>query len=335
MSQRHARNEQDASSPIPSPYCKIHIDEFVSTSYLISDIYVRLPNGKMIQVAKEGEEMPIERLRTYKDRKVEFIYVTERDYQQYADFNMRLVHAAKKAKNLSEEKRLRLFRQTAEIILGLNFLKEVDSDRIEAAHLMVEDSMRMISANETLFDLFLQMESESNRLYAHSVAVAVCASLIGRAHGWTSSGPALKVSMCGLLHDIGLKEIDPAIIHTPRARLTLDQIRELDSHPRRGRDILALVPDLPEGVAQASHQHHETVCGSGFPEGIRGEKFIPLARLVQVADHFCELVAPLVDGAPKMSPQDALRTLASHYTAEIDPVFFKRLCEIMHYKYKL
>jgi DNA-binding NtrC family response regulator len=64
-------------------FCQIHISEFGSYTHLISDIYVRLAQAKYVKVAHRGDPIPIERLKVYKERNVDFLYVAIEDSSQY------------------------------------------------------------------------------------------------------------------------------------------------------------------------------------------------------------------------------------------------------------
>src|SRR5207248_2501128 len=64
-------------------YCKIHVDEFTSSSTLMSDIFVKLTGGKFVKVAHEGSDIPVSRIQTYKQKKVDFFYVKVADFQKY------------------------------------------------------------------------------------------------------------------------------------------------------------------------------------------------------------------------------------------------------------
>jgi DNA-binding NtrC family response regulator len=53
-------------------YCSIPVEEFITGSRLLVDIYVRLSSEKFIKIAHEGEAVPVERLMTYKQKRVDY-----------------------------------------------------------------------------------------------------------------------------------------------------------------------------------------------------------------------------------------------------------------------
>jgi len=54
-------------------------------------------------------------------------------------------------------------------------------------------------------------------------------------------------------------------------------------HPQAGSDILKGLK-LPWPVAQIILQHHELMDGSGYPQGLSGEKIMVEARILTVAN---------------------------------------------------
>ena len=106
------------------------------------------------------------------------------------------------------------------------------------------------------------------------------------------------VFMFAPLHDIGKIAIPDHILLKP-GKLTSAEMQVMQTHTQRGREI---IDDVLEnfGLAGVGHMHilrnialfhHESVNGSGYPEGKRGAD-IPLeARIVAVADVFDALTS--------------------------------------------
>lgn len=138
-------------------------------------------------------------------------------------------------------------------------------------------------AGAALQTLLNAIEANDEQTGMHVRRVAAYALIIADSAGLDERA-CRAVERVALFHDIG--KIDGAlfdIVHEP-AELTAAQRREIDTHPRRGADVLAPIkafyPELPEGVLA----HHERWDGSGYPRGLRGSR-IPLeARIVTIAD---------------------------------------------------
>jgi HD-GYP domain-containing protein (c-di-GMP phosphodiesterase class II) len=95
-----------------------------------------------------------------------------------------------------------------------------------------------------------------------------------------------SVERVALFHDIGkIHEALFDVIHEGTA-LTPQERRAINTHPRRGAEVLAplaaFYPDLPDGVMS----HHERWDGRGYPRRLRGARIPMTARIVTIADTF-------------------------------------------------
>jgi putative two-component system response regulator len=95
----------------------------------------------------------------------------------------------------------------------------------------------------------------------------------------------------GILHDIGKLAVPAAILRKP-GPLTPDEWVEVRRHPTVGAEVLLSSSDGLAPLAAAVRSHHEWWDGSGYPDGLVGER-IPLAgRIIAVADVFDSVTHP-------------------------------------------
>ncbi|MBN2220535.1 MAG: CHASE domain-containing protein [Kosmotogaceae bacterium] len=88
--------------------------------------------------------------------------------------------------------------------------------------------------------------------------------------------------LSAMIHDVGKIQVPAEILSTPR-RLTDLEFDLIKLHPTAGHELFKDI-EFPWPVADAIYQHHERLDGSGYPEGISGEKIILEARIIAVAD---------------------------------------------------
>ena len=140
--------------------------------------------------------------------------------------------------------------------------------------------------------------------------------------------------MGGLFHDIGKKEIPREILDKPRIQLNQQEKAVLETHPTRGMEILSKIPSIPEDVAVIAHQHHEDVCGYGYPLGIKKNKIYPLARIVSVANVFCEYVikGPNSEGMPA---KEAINRILKFQKDGLDPEYLAALLKLFNVQHQL
>jgi HD-GYP domain-containing protein (c-di-GMP phosphodiesterase class II) len=98
-----------------------------------------------------------------------------------------------------------------------------------------------------------------------------------------------QVEVAALLHDVGKIGVPDAILKKS-GPLTPDERTVINRHPEYSWSILRLFSGLEEASLYALH-HHESVDGSGYPAGLKGDD-IPLAsRIVSVIDAYDAMVS--------------------------------------------
>jgi putative nucleotidyltransferase with HDIG domain len=116
----------------------------------------------------------------------------------------------------------------------------------------------------------------------HSRRVAHYSQLIARALS-LSGQQTERVRVAALLHDVGkIHEIYAPLLRKPE-KLSPSEWEVMQGHPIKSAELVMTVSHLEDIVLPVRH-HHENWDGSGYPDGLAGEK-IPLAsRIVLFAD---------------------------------------------------
>lgn len=115
----------------------------------------------------------------------------------------------------------------------------------------------------------------------HQRRVGMLAGEIGRTLGL--SGVAIEsLRIAGELHDVGKIGVPIEILALPR-RLTAGEFGMVKRHASFGREMLQ-ASELPRSVVDAVWHHHERLDGSGYPDGLAGNRILAEARIVAVAD---------------------------------------------------
>ncbi|MBA7555879.1 Cyclic di-GMP phosphodiesterase response regulator RpfG [subsurface metagenome] len=90
------------------------------------------------------------------------------------------------------------------------------------------------------------------------------------------------IQIAALVHDIGKINIPAEILSKP-SKLNEMEFSLIKNHPKVGYDILRKI-DFSWPVAKIVLQHHEKIDGSGYPQGLKGEKILLEAKIIGVAD---------------------------------------------------
>jgi len=169
---------------------------------------------------------------------------------------------------------------------GMKALQNKDLDLCKnVAKRIVEEIMEKGKFTIDMTDL----RSFDNYTFAHSVNVAVLSCAIGMGLNFTEN-ELEDIVLAGLLHDIGKLEI-PYEILNKKGRLTPEEFAIIKTHPQTSYDMICDRLDISSFVKHAILSHHENYDGSGYPNGLAGDKIGKLARILHVADAYDALTS--------------------------------------------
>lgn len=310
-----------------SEFTALRIEEFVSGKEILFDIYIRISNEKYIKVATSGDSIDINRVLTYQQKGITHLYLKKEDFRKYVGFTTSLAKKVAEAQDIDHIRKLKFLTQTSAGILKNLYLNDLDQGNFQAASDLVLVTVSTAAEQPDAMALIDAIKEHGDNLYKHSMAVSVYSVLLAKAIGWGSPRTAVKLGLCGLFHDIGKKEVPLEIIEKPRIKLKADEIKLLESHPRRGLEILSLIEGLPEEVALSALQHHEDNKGSGYPARLSKSKITPFSRVIALVNKFCELVFK-GDGHEGMTPQAAYNFILINHEGMFDNEFLDGLAKI-------
>ena len=146
-------------------------------------------------------------------------------------------------------------------------------------HKAAIDSLEEVES--ILFTLAQTVEQRDHYTGAHCQRLATYAVAMGLRLGLPRE-QLLALYRGGFLHDIGKISVPDAILFKD-SLLTQDEWEVMRSHTWRGEDICrgmkSLAPVLP-----IVRNHHERWDGSGYPDGLAGDRIPYLARILQIVD---------------------------------------------------
>ncbi|MCP4689507.1 MAG: two-component system response regulator [Desulfobacterales bacterium] len=128
------------------------------------------------------------------------------------------------------------------------------------------------------------------------------------------------------LHDIGKVGVPDSILLKP-GKLTDEEFEIMKQHATLGRDSILRAESMYEGGAtttflsharEIAYTHHEKWNGTGYPEGIRGERIPISGRLMAVADVYDALITKRVY-KPAFSHEKAARIIVEGKGEHFDP----------------
>jgi putative two-component system response regulator len=168
---------------------------------------------------------------------------------------------------------------------------------------------------------------------AHIWRMAAYAGALAEGFGWSAERSA-RLELAAPMHDTGKLGVPQSILRKAGA-LTADEWDVMKTHPQIGYEILNM-SDAPvfQLAAEIALRHHEKWDGSGYPDGLVGEKIPESARIVALADVFdaLSMKRPYKDAWPIEKIVSHIRASeGTHFDPEIIRAFEKilpRLLEI-------
>jgi putative nucleotidyltransferase with HDIG domain len=161
----------------------------------------------------------------------------------------------------------------------------------------------------------------------HSAAVARYAREIAKSMGLSEAEQELAHT-AGLLHDIG-KFVFPDSILKGNSRLTDEEYEIVKMHPFHGAQVLAQIEGYGP-VANIVLAHHERIDGTGYPNGMPGDRIPVIARIISVADTY-DVMTSRDSYRKPVTSQTAIaelrRVSGTQLDGEVVEVFVKILSE--------
>jgi diguanylate cyclase (GGDEF)-like protein len=171
------------------------------------------------------------------------------------------------------------------------------------------------------------LEAKDAHTAEHARSIVANAERVGRRLGMTEDD-LRDLRYAAAFHDIGKIAVPDSILNKP-GPLTDGERRELERHPLVGEQILQPVEFL-DRVRPLVRHCHERWDGSGYPDGLAGER-IPLgARVIQVCDAHDAMTRnrPYRDALPPDVAHAEIRTFAgAQFDERVASAFLEAVAE--------
>ncbi len=154
---------------------------------------------------------------------------------------------------------------------------------IEATADLVPEQISALSGREFLQIMGSLIDAKDPYTAGHSRRVATLGTLLCEMLG-VGENLSETVWSGGYLHDLGKISVPLAVL-LKSGRLDDSERRSIEQHAATGAEILAAIPGLRH-LSPACRYHHERWDGSGYPEGLSGDRIPLVARILGVCDAY-------------------------------------------------
>lgn len=172
-----------------------------------------------------------------------------------------------------------------------------------------------VSIHELVDVVITTLDARDPYTYEHSFRVAYFSELVSRNMNLPLEKHQ-KLHIAAHLHDIGKIGVPDRVLNKP-GRLTMDEMLDIQTHPRIGFNILSRLPNFRE-VAGIVLYHHERYDGKRYPDGLSGDEIPVESRIISVADAFDAMTSdrPYRKG---MAFEQAVKEINHHKEEQFDP----------------
>lgn len=284
----------------------IPLADFVMGNKVPVDLYIRLGEDKFVLIAKAGSAGNKDRLMSFNDREVQYVWVLKEEYSRIAQQSVALAGIVVTKKDLDFKQKTNVMASAAKTVFTQFDHMGISIESYTNAKHITDAMVSMCETHRDLSELFNGLKGCSDHLLGHSLAVSVISVLIGINMGWEKKITLEKLSLGGLLHDIGLKTLPPDLLKKPLAQMTPDEIGMWETHAYRGMQLVLSLGIVPDDIVSIIYEHHENSLGQGYPQRIRDVKIHPLAKVVALADQFVSITMANPNCPVPKNPREAL-----------------------------
>ena len=197
--------------------------------------------------------------------------------------------------NIKEQKQLETSRRFYFTVLSLltdRFKRFHSTNKLDLAEVTdrVKEMIQVIKANRDFILRLKEFEfAAENYLPMHSLNSAMLALAIGELLKLPPHR-LIELGIATLLHDIGMVKIPETLYTNPKA-LSPQELKMMRAHTILGYKILKGF-SLSEDIALPALEHHERLNGTGYPQGLAGERISLYARIIAVTCSYDAMVSP-------------------------------------------
>lgn len=289
-------------------------------------LYTRISGNFVLYKSHERKFLPDD-LKRLKESNIHFLYVRPGDLDSVVKFTEDNMDLLMDRDDIDNRTKGMIIYQAS-----IQYLSDIlsDSAHVEDANrckTLVRHLSRQFSDKESIMDSIKTIANSAPYILKHSVQVSSLSIFVYSTLFDAEYQEIIDVGIGGLLHDIGMSQVDRRILEKTEV-LTHPDITEVRKHPFEGYVLLRKTGAYDGIPLEMVRHHHERFIGGGYPAGLKGEEIPRCAQVACICDVYCALTS---DRAyrPASSPEEAMRIMQTESGFTFNPELFEKFKKIM------
>jgi putative nucleotidyltransferase with HDIG domain len=300
---------------VGSDFLAVPTQAFMQRDRALTDVYVRMPSGKMIRVFKKDQAFDLARLKRFGDKSVDYLFIARSDFSSFMSELIKTIEQMNREGRVSVEKRMEILNRVSESVYAEMLRLPLDIESLNRTLRVCAEISNAVTKNTSFTMVFDLMVGIGESFARHSMAVVYTANLLAQRLGWTSPLTVEPLTRGAFMHDIGFRELPAHIREKDKAKMTPDELALYQQHPALGVELLQSFQIVGSEAIRIVQDHHELPNGTGFPGKLKGEKIFPLAKVVSLADVIAHEMIDSSTGEKLLSAAEMSVRLERDYTS--------------------
>ncbi len=263
-----------------------------------------------------GVKKEIDRLRT--------VYIRAEDLPLYDRFVDAIIQAVARNERIAIAKKAAVIYRQASVILDEMFENPEELENVPKSKKVVNTFVDTIFSDNHAVESLIRITAYDYYTHTHSINVCIYSLCLG-SYMELSAQTLEELGISALLHDLGKSRVDPEITNKKGA-LNYAEYEAMKNHPVFGYAIAVRIGIKDRRILDGIRHHHEKLDGSGYPDGLSGERITLFARIIGVCDVF-DALSTQRPYKERLSSYDSLmlmkKTMRHHLDMEIVDAFIR------------
>ena len=310
-----------------SLYLPVDVETLQLGSHQPFDVFFKTGEGRMVLYSTGREGISEEFLDKTQDNNItKKLYIHKKDktnYYRYIEENLGNILSNTQ---IDTSVKARTAYNTI-LYVAESLFRKPGAKVIQQYKKTIFDTMEFIFEDDEALQKMIGLTTFDFSVYNHSVNVGIFSiGLTKELFGIDQDHDFHEIAAGFFLHDIGRSIISIDILNK-KGSLSPVEWKFIKKHPEEGCRILERFGALTKEAKIIVNQHHERYNGTGYPEGLKGDKIHIYSKICAISDVF-EGLTSYRPFRSEYSSFNALKIMKYEMSGDFDPELFSKFVQL-------